>query len=115
MSRSSNIATLVDALGRIRAEITALTTKERELKEALFQIGIGFYEGDQFAVAVTCVERRNLDLVAVREKLPQSWLDQHTKVSEVWMCTVRARIEVTERDTAMLQAWAAPRGKAVRQ
>ncbi len=61
--------TLADQLGNLQAEIEAMQTQERELKDALIEEGLGTHEGDLYDATVYESERKNVAWKRVAEKL----------------------------------------------
>lgn len=87
----TNLATTIDALGAIKAEIAALTLKEKALKDNLAGLAAGAYEGDLFRLAISETVRCTLDMDAVREKLSPQFIAAHTNETPVRTLKVSAR------------------------
>lgn len=92
----SNIAPLADELGKIKAAIAELETKEQELRAEIIAAGHDAIEGDIYRVVVIKSVRETLDARAAREKLlelsvsPQ-WFACHTKKTDVTTVKCAAR------------------------
>ena len=63
----TNLSTLIDDLGTLKAVIANLLIEEKALKEALADLAPGNYEGEQFRLSVSVTERDTLDMAAVRD------------------------------------------------
>lgn len=83
MTTTTNLATTIDALGDVKAQIAELEAKEKDLKAALGELPPAAYEGDRYRLVVSVAERSNLDLKAVREKLSPQFIRAHTTTIEV--------------------------------
>ena len=88
---ASNLASTVDQLGNIKAQLAELQRKERELKDILIEQGPGEYDGDMFRATVSTSERGTLDMEAVRAKLSPQFITANTNVTEVTAVRVVAR------------------------
>jgi|TARA_E500000305_G_C3920026_1_gene187642 hypothetical protein len=71
----------VNKLAKVRAEIAHLKEVEAEYVRALKQSGAGTYEGEEHYVVVSDVERKTLDMKAVRKKLSRQFIQANTKVN----------------------------------
>lgn len=78
---------LIDALGKLKAQIADLQKQEEILKRAIIESGVTAEEGELFRVTVTNAVRETLDMEAVREKLSPQFIRAHTK--ETFYTTVR--------------------------
>jgi hypothetical protein len=78
---------LIDALGKLKAQIADLQKQEEVLKRAIIESGVTAEEGELFRVTVTNAVRETLDMEAVREKLSPQFIRAHTK--ETFYTTVR--------------------------
>ena len=87
----SNLASTIDQLGHLRAQLAELKRQEDELKAVLIENGVGAYEGDLFRATVSESERETLDMAAVREKLSPQFIRAHTRVTAVVTVRVVAR------------------------
>ncbi len=76
----SNLATVIDRLGVVKA-----------LKENLYTLDPGPYEGDLFRVTVSHSTRETLDMDAVREHLSRQFIQAHTRTTSVTVVRVTAR------------------------
>ena len=72
---------VVDQIVALDKEIKALSDKQKELKEILKKSGAGVYSGSNHVATVSQVERKTLDMAAVREKLSAQFIRAHTNVS----------------------------------
>jgi hypothetical protein len=91
---TTNIATAIDQLGALKAQIAELERRENELKAILIEMGDGAYEGDVFRVTVSTADREYLDQKAVREKLSPQFIRAHTTVKSVTTVKVTTRNNV---------------------
>lgn len=87
----SNLASTIDRLGVLKAQLAELATEEKALKAVITEHGPGAYEGDMFRATVSTSERATLDMDAVRAKLSPQFITAHTSVTEVTMVRVVAR------------------------
>jgi len=81
----------VDELGTLKAQIAALTEREKQLKASLVASGYAALEGNLYRAAITWTERATLDGDAVRALLTEEQVRQCTKVTEVISVRVSAR------------------------
>lgn len=65
---NSNMTT-VDQLGNLQAEIAALQTQEKDLKDTLKAEGVGVIEGDLYDATVYDSERKTTAWKKIAEKL----------------------------------------------
>ena len=75
----------VNKLAQVRAEIAHLKKVEAEYVRAMKESGSGTYKGDKHYVVISPVERKTLDLKAVRKKLSRQFISAHTNVT-VGLC-----------------------------
>ena len=68
----------VDELAKVKAEIADLKEREKELRNSLIEFGPGKYEGTEHHVTVSEVERKTLDMKAVRGKLTRQFITANT-------------------------------------
>lgn len=87
----NNLATTIDALGALKAQIAELQVQERALKAALDDLAPGAYEGNTFRVSISDSVRATLDMDAVRAKLSPQFIAAHTRETEVRTIKVSAR------------------------
>lgn len=86
-------AKLVDTLGEVKAMIANLVTQENALKAQLIARGVNAsYDGELFRATVTQFEKGTLDMAAVRRKLDQKWIEDHTSYSMCTQVRVSARV-----------------------
>ena len=71
----------VNKLAKVRAEIAHLKEVEAEYVRALKESGPGTYEGEDHYVVISDVERKTLDMKAVRKKLSRQFIQANTKVT----------------------------------
>jgi hypothetical protein len=88
---TSNIGTLIDELGVLKAKIAELEAIETLLKDQLIAAGPGAYEGDFYRATVSESERNTLDMKAVRAKLSSQFITANTKTTPVTTVKVVAR------------------------
>lgn len=86
-----SLAVIVDELGALKAQIAALTEREKVLKAALFDSGYAEIDGAHYRATVSWSERATLDSDAVRALLTDEQVRQCTKVTEVKAVRVVAR------------------------
>lgn len=97
----SNIASTIDQLGQIKAQISTLKELEKKLSQAVQSFGEGAYDGNLFRAAVSEVAASaSLDPKAAEAKLRElgvdgRWFSKNLKVREAYV-TVR----VTARKTS---------------
>ena len=84
-------AQVVDDLGQIAAQLASLRDQERALKDLLISRGEGAYEGELYRATVSRVERSNLDMGAVRDKLSPQFITAHTSTTVYGQVRVVAR------------------------
>ena len=65
----------------MRAEIAHLKEVEAEHVRALKESGAGTYNGDEHYVVISDVERKTLDMKAVRKKLSRQFIQANTNVT----------------------------------
>jgi hypothetical protein len=86
-----SLAIIVDELGTLKAQIAALTEREKALKASLFESGYAEIDGAHYRATVSWTERATLDSEAVRALLTEEQVRRCTKVSEVKTVRVVAR------------------------
>jgi hypothetical protein len=88
----SNMTT-VDQLGNLQAEIAALQTQEKDLKDSLKAEGVGVIEGDLYDATVYDSERKTTAWKKIAEKLGATvqMIAGNTKVS------ITTSVKVTPR------------------
>ena len=72
----------VNKLAEVRAEIAHLKEVENEYVRALKESGAGTYEGENHYVVISDVERKTLDMKAVRKKLSRQFIQANTNVTK---------------------------------
>ena len=73
---------IVNELAEIKAEISKLAKREKELTNSLKASGAGTYSGDKHYVVISESDRETLDMKAVREKLTRQFIKAHTRVTK---------------------------------
>lgn len=81
---------VVDQIVALDKEIKVLSDKQKELKEILKKSGAGVYSGSNHVATVSQVERKTLDMAAVREKLSAQFIRAHTNVSSYFTIKLKA-------------------------
>jgi hypothetical protein len=71
----SNLATLIDQLGDLRAKQGELEREEQALKRALAEVGTGSYEGERYMLTVMMADRLMQDQ-ELKDKI-QELIDEH--------------------------------------
>jgi hypothetical protein len=84
-------AAIVDQLGALKAQISALTEQESALKKALTESGFAEINGELFRATVTWTERETLNTEAVRAILTADQVRVCTRVTEIMAVRVVAR------------------------
>ncbi len=84
----SNLEPLADALGQVRAQISELETREKNIKAQIVEAGVDALEGAFFRVLVLKSVRHTLDSKAAREMLERlgaspQWFAGNTKRTDV--------------------------------
>jgi hypothetical protein len=74
---------MVDELASVRDQLKALTAREKHLKEIFRAGGDAIYRGDQHQIEIKFTKRPQLDMDAVRAKLPAEWIAENTGEVEV--------------------------------
>ena len=87
----TNLTTLIDQLGALKAQIADLTKQEKAIKEAMEDLSPGAYEGELFRLSISVADRETLDMEAVRAHLSRQFIQAHTNVTEVRTLRVSAR------------------------
>ena len=89
----STTTTIVDQLGKLKAQISDLQAKEKELKQQLIESGIEADEGKLFRVTVSRFEKTTINYSEIVKELKpkQSILDKFTRISEQVMVRVTAK------------------------
>lgn len=82
---------IVDELGELKAEISKLVEKEKQLKSLLIQSNQKEINGDLFRVTVSVTDRESLDSELVRQYLTHEEIQECTKISQVVTVRVGAR------------------------
>jgi hypothetical protein len=87
----TNLTSMIDSLGVLKAKIAELENEEKAIKKALGDLEPGAYEGELFRLSISESERETLDMKAVREKLSPQFIAAHTNVTKVRTLRVAAR------------------------
>ena len=77
---------MVNELADTKAEIAKLKEHEDFIKNKLIEFGEGAYHGDKHDVTVTEVERKTLDMKAVKKKLSRQFISANTKTTKIYLC-----------------------------
>ena len=85
------ITTLVDQLGNINAQISALENQSKAIKKELIDNGIENVEGAIYVANISTQYRENLDMEAVRKHLSPQFISAHTKSAAVTSVRVSVR------------------------
>lgn len=103
MKIDTNITSAVDALGRIKAEIADLRTRERELVAALIESGETEIDGADYRATVSKSEAVSLDAARTRDLLDALVADgtiTRQKRAALNKRTTRTTVRVTARKSA---------------
>lgn len=87
----TNLTSLIDSFGVLKAKMAELAIEEKALKAALAELDPGAYEGELFRLSISVADRDNLDMKAVREKLSPQFIAAHTTTTSVRTLKVSAR------------------------
>lgn len=79
----TNLSTLIDQLGAIKAQIAGLEAQEKALKTALQDLEPGKHTGEKYELTISDSERNTLDMEAVRAKLSPQFIAAHTRTTTV--------------------------------
>ncbi|HTV90137.1 MAG TPA: hypothetical protein VME41_14075 [Stellaceae bacterium] len=82
---------LADQLGTVKAEIAALQSREKALRDELVRRGEREIEGANFSASIADAVRWTLDTKAVQAEMGADWYDAHCRQSLVTTVTVRVR------------------------
>jgi hypothetical protein len=93
MSRVNDLADLVDQLGLLKAQISALSDQERVIKDQLIDTRLPSIDGELFRASISTSERITLDSQKVKLFLTPFEIQQCQKVAEVTTVRVTARIK----------------------
>lgn len=91
--RRNDLASLVDRLGALKAQIATLCDEEKAIKEQLVDTRLPFVDGDLFRATIATSERTTLDSNTVKMFLTPSQILQCQRVCEVTTVRVTARIK----------------------
>jgi hypothetical protein len=102
-AKTDNAGPLVDELGRVQAQITALEMHEKNLKKQLKEVGDGAYEGKLFRATIVTAEYASINKDAMVAKLtglgvPHQWFAANTDRSS------RTTIKVVARNGERVEA-----------
>lgn len=89
----NDLGELVDRLGELKAQISALCMEEREIKEQLIDTRLPSVDGSLFRASISTHERTSLDSELVKMFLTPAQLIQCSKVCEVTTVRVNARVK----------------------
>jgi adenine/guanine phosphoribosyltransferase-like PRPP-binding protein len=81
----------VDEYAVVKAQIEALTKREKELKAAILAEGKFEVEGDKFAAKISLFEQARLDTAIAKSFLTAAQIAEATKTIEVTKITVKAK------------------------
>ncbi len=92
-----DVASLVDELGALRAQESALGDRDKEISAALIgALGVGGEaEGQLFRVVIVQQDRTTLDQAAVRGALSEQFIADHSKTTQVVFVKVGAKKKPT--------------------
>src|SRR5215471_3028058 len=86
------VAQMVDKIGDLKARIAALETQYNADVGVLKSMGVDRYIGEIFEINVFDQTQNRLDMDAVRAKLSQKWIENHTISKDVRIAKVTARL-----------------------
>ena len=89
----NDLASLVDRLGSLKAQIAALCDEEKAIKEKLIDTRLPSIDGDLFRATISTHERTTLDSETVKSFLTPAQLLLCMKVNAVTTVRVNARIK----------------------
>lgn len=94
----TNLTTIIDQFGALKAQMAELDRQEKALKEALAELEPGAYEGDLFRLTISASERTGQDKAfkarveeLIEEHLSAQYITAHTTRTEVRTHKVTAR------------------------
>jgi hypothetical protein len=85
------LATVVDDLGTVKAEIAALQEKEKALVAKLKLTGMNEINGTLFRATISDAERETVDTKALRADLGEDLIAPYIRTTSVSTCRVSAR------------------------
>lgn len=88
---SDVLGKIVDELGELKAQISKLCAREKQLKDILIQSNQPEIDGELFRATVSVSDRESLDSFMVRQFLTHDEVQECTKVSQVVTVRVGAR------------------------
>lgn len=83
---------LADEIGRLDALKAQIEEKLSALKAEFKATGLDVLEGQIFTISQSKAIRQTLDTAAVKQKLGQSWFDDHSKLAEVTTVRIKAKV-----------------------
>lgn len=95
-----SIASIVDELGLLKAQMADLADREKSLKSHLIACGRSECDGSMFRATVSRADRVTLDSNAVRSVLGEELCRQFEKRSEVVTVRVVARTQTSKSRAA---------------
>lgn len=94
----SNLSTLIDQYGQLKAQLAELEEAERALKRELADLEPGAYEGEQYRLTISVSDRVGQDKVfkerveeLIAEHLSRQFVKAHTTLTPVRTHRVVAR------------------------
>ena len=81
----------VDEYAVVKAQIEALTKREKELKAAILAEGKFEVEGEKFAIKISMFEQSRLDTAVAKSFLTEAQIAEATKMSTASRITVSAK------------------------
>jgi hypothetical protein len=91
----SNLSTLADEYGRLHAMKAALEEKLAAMKAEFKSAGVKKVEGEMFIITQSFEICQTLDTAAVKAKMDQEWIDNHSKLSERTTVRVKAKAPIS--------------------
>jgi hypothetical protein len=87
---------LVDQLGKLKAQIADLETREKALRGALIARCTTAAEGSLYCATITDAVRWTLDTKAVKAEMGATWYDAHCRQSVVTTVATKPRAVVVK-------------------
>lgn len=91
--RRQSIGQLVDRLGEVRAQVTALQHEDREIKSEILRRRVGEADGAKFRFALVSAVRWTLNVAAVKAEMGEEWVERRSKMATVVSARVLPRAE----------------------
>lgn len=91
MSTHANLASTIDALGALKAQISDLERAQKAIYDGLKTLPPGAYEGERFRLVISETVRETLEIAKVRTWLSEEVIKECTRETSVRVHKVSAR------------------------